>query len=224
MNEAIERAARHIMEVLADEDNVHFSEFYDGTKETEDRLSELLGLQPDGEPPDCVMHYAIDRLIRRGLVETYWRDPFLRGGTNDYTISLTDRGRRRLGKRLKYLRIEHMAAEIVYRNCNVFRKPEMIVSDMRSREIDPRRKKSRQYAVLVLRKFLSLGADYSAWIYCPQCPRRIWTGPDRLSEHAPRYVDLFLDECDCGRIAVPFCACREHGGLLSFEECTRPES
>src|SRR5947208_2295549 len=112
MNETIKRACSRLLEVLKDKDEVRFSD-------------------ADGELPSCAMHAAVDRLTDRGLVETFWRDELLSDGTNDYTISLTDRGRRRLGKKLKYPRIEGMATSIDYRKCNVFRKLQIIVSELR---------------------------------------------------------------------------------------------
>ncbi len=123
-----------------------------------------------------------------------------------------------------YPRVECTAVLIRYRNCNVFRKLQIIVEELRMRGIDLRRKKSRRYAVLVLRKFLSLRVDYSPWIYCPRCQRRMWTGPDHLSEHARRYVDVFVDNCDCGSNPNPFCGCSDHGGVLAIKQCEQSES
>jgi len=57
-----------LLETLKAEGKVRFVRFYDGKRETEQRLPfALFQIHPDRESPGLVMDFAVDQLRHRGL-------------------------------------------------------------------------------------------------------------------------------------------------------------
>ena len=94
----IERAGKYLLSLLASEDRVIYSRFYDGSDETHFRLLVEMGysVPDDDEAPDCPEGYidlAVGQLESAGMVKTRDTGALLADDEPEYEIELTSLGR-----------------------------------------------------------------------------------------------------------------------------------
>lgn len=91
----VEKGAMHVLSILKDTSPVRYSVFYDGEEKTSDALAVALGLE-EAKDWYCVEHIidlAVYELEVQGIVGVRELPDLLVDDTNDFEITLTDKGR-----------------------------------------------------------------------------------------------------------------------------------
>lgn len=93
----IENAAKYLLSTLQAREFVDYSEFYDGTDETAERLRQAVEGDDDGDSqsPELMLDLAVDQLEGQGIVEREWLDSQLADGEQNYRISWAKGGRQK---------------------------------------------------------------------------------------------------------------------------------
>lgn len=92
----IEKGAKYLLSILAQESPVRYSRFYDGSEDTSQKLADGIGIEEECKDWYCaerIIELAVYELSEQGIVETRKLDELLTDGERDYEIILTARGR-----------------------------------------------------------------------------------------------------------------------------------
>jgi hypothetical protein len=95
----IGQAGRYLVKVLVDRGSVAYSDLFDGTDESNDRLGKTMGFEDDWYDPFDLLKKAVKQMRQQWFVTVQQLDSELSDGSRDFIVELTDVGRQRIASR-----------------------------------------------------------------------------------------------------------------------------
>lgn len=92
----IERAGKYLLDHLLATGEVRYSAFFDGSAEKHKQLMEAFGLKDEHYSAEHLIDLAVFQLEDQEIVEKQSLSSTLEDGEEDYLITLTRKGRKRL--------------------------------------------------------------------------------------------------------------------------------